>query len=78
MAAFGGQAVASTAAPCAVHIEHLASNAVTEFLGFFRGGGGLGPEIIDVGSLPGPAQHQGGLGKAPAGAPHDLQRLSAR
>jgi hypothetical protein len=40
-------------------------------------GGGLGPEIVDFGPLPGPTRLQG-LGKAPAGASLDLHRFSAR
>ncbi len=34
--------------------------------------GGVGQEIIDLEPIPGPARPRGGLGKAPAGAPHDL------
>ncbi len=45
----------------------------------FSGGAGVGPEIADFGaaSRPNPAPG-GGLGKAPAGAPLDLHRASAR
>ncbi len=48
------------------------------FLGFFGEGGGIGPEIVDFGPLPGPTRSQGGLGNAPAGAPLKLHRFSAR
>ncbi len=41
-------------------------------------GGGVGPGSTDFGPLLGPARPQGGLGKAPAGAPLDLNRASAR
>ncbi len=33
---------------------------------------GVGPDIVDVGFLPGPTWHRWGLGKVPAGAPLDL------
>ncbi len=33
---------------------------------------GVGPEIVDLGPLPGPTRPRGGLGKAPAGPPFDL------
>ena len=36
------------------------------------------PEIVDFGSLPGPTRPPGGLGEAPAGAPLELHRCSAR
>jgi hypothetical protein len=45
---------------------------------FFSGRVGVGPETVDFGLLPGPTRPRGGLGKAPAGAPLDLHRFSAR
>jgi hypothetical protein len=46
------------------------SNAVERVMRFVFCFGGVGPEIVDVGPLPGPTRPPvGGLGKAPAGAP---------
>ncbi len=43
------------------------------FVDFCRGSSGVGPVIIDVGQLPDPTRPRGVLGKAPAGAPLDVQ-----
>ena len=45
---------------------------------FFFSGRGVGPDIVDLGPLPGPTRPRGGLKKAPAGAPLDLHRFSVR
>jgi hypothetical protein len=39
--------------------------------------GGVGPQIVDFGRFPAQPGPWGGLGKAPAGAPLDLHRISA-
>ena len=53
------------------------SNAVKRVFRFFFFGG-VGPEIVDFGSFPGPTRPPGGLGKAPTGASLDLHRFLAR
>ncbi len=45
---------------------------------FFVGGGGVGPEIVDLGPLPGPIPPRNGLGNVQAEAQLDLDRVSAR
>ncbi len=52
--------------------NHICSHKVFWF--FF--GGGVEPEIVDGGPIPGPAWPRGNLGTAPAGAPLDTRQTN--